>query len=439
MRRFPSMAWMLGTAAAALCGALTVTLADAGEPPPAAGLVRWSADERAVLASLSLKRLPPVPADPSNAVERQPAAIELGRRLFEDARLSRNGAVSCATCHDPAKQFQDGLPVSQGVGTGSRRAMPIVGAGHSPWLFWDGRKDSLWAQALGPLEDAVEHGTNRTRVAHLVATHLRRDYVEVFGPLPPLDGLPSDAGPKGSAAEQAAWAAIDTRRRQDVSRVFANVGKAIAAYEKSLQHEPTRLDAYIDAVRRNDAAARGLLRADETRGLRLFIGKAQCASCHNGPLFSDQQFHNTGVPPRDAARPDRGRAAATAEVRSDEFNCLGPFSDARPEQCQELRFMVSDDPALEGAFKTPGLRGVAGRPLYMHAGQLATLEQVVRHYIAAPRAVVGHSELTHRGAVAAPPKHAERAPIELSDAEIADLVSFLGTLDAERPSAVLGK
>jgi cytochrome c peroxidase len=276
-------------------------------------------------------------------------------------------------------------------------------------------------------------------VAHLVATNHRRDYIEVFGSLPPLDGLPVDAGPNGSAADQAAWAAIDMRRREELSRVFANVGKAIAAFEKSLQHEPTRLDDYIDAELRGDAAAGGLLRADEARGLRLFIGKAQCASCHNGPLLSDQQFHNTGVPPRDATRPDRGRAAATAKVRSDEFNCLGPFSDARPEQCQELRFMVRDDPALEGAFKTPGLRGVAGRPPYMHAGQFATLEQVVRHYIAAPHAAVGHSELTHRHAGAAPAKHAERAPIELSDAEIADLVSFLGTLNAERPSAPLRK
>ena len=434
-----SMAWMLGSAGAAVCAALTVTLASAGMPGSAAGAVRWSTEERAVLASLSLKRLPPVPRDPSNAVERQPVAVELGRRLFNDARLSRNGAVSCASWHDAARQFQDGLPVGRGVGTGSRRAMPIVGAGHSTWLFWDGRKDSLWAQALGPIEDAVEHGSNRTRVAQLVATHHRPSYEAIFGAPPRLDGLPADAGPQGSTVEQAAWAAMAPARREAVSRMFTNVGKAIAAYEKSLQHEPTRLDGYIDAVQRGDAAAGGLLRADETRGLRLFIGKAQCASCHNGPLFSDQQFHNTGVPPRDAARPDRGRAAATAKVRSDEFNCLGPFSDARPEQCQELRFMVSDDPALEGAFKTPGLRGVAGRPPYMHAGQFATLEQVVRHYIAAPHAAVGHSELTHRHAGATPPQHAERAPIELSDAEIADLVSFLGTLNAERSLAALGK
>lgn len=430
MRRWDSMVWVVGSTAAVLCAVLTVSLASASALEPAAGVVRWNSDEKAVLASLSLKRLPPVPVDPSNAVERQPAAIELGRRLFSDARLSRNGAVSCATCHDPARQFQDGLAVSQGVGTGSRRAMPIVGAGHSAWLFWDGRKDSLWAQALGPLEDGAEHATNRTRVAHLVAASHRRDYEALFGALPRLDGLPDDAGPKGSAAEQAAWAAIDARRREGLSRVFANVGKTIAAYEKSLQHGPTRLDGYIDAVLRGDTAAPGLLRADETRGLRLFIRKAQCVSCHNGPLFSDQQFHNTSVPPRDAARPDRGRAAATAKVRSDEFNCLGPFSDARPEQCQELRFMVSDDPALEGAFKTPGLRGVAGRPPFMHAGQLTTLDQVVRHYIKAPDAVLGHSELTHRHAGTGVERHAERAPIELSDAEVADLVSFLGSLSA---------
>ena len=98
--------------------------------------------------------------------------------------------------------------------------------------------------------------------------------------------------------------------------------------------------------------------------------------------------------------------------------------------------MVDDDPALIGAFKTPGLRGVAQRAPYMHAGQMATLEQVVRHYRAAPHAAVGHSELRHRHAGgAAVAKHDEREPIELTDAEVADLVSFLGTLGAEPASA----
>lgn len=431
MRRILTSVWLLASVLAA-SAALVVTLAHAAPRSPVSGADGWSKDELAVLASLSLKRLPPVPVDPSNAIERLPAAVELGGRLFGDARFSRNGAVSCASCHDPKKQFQDGLPVGRGVGTGSRRSMPIVGAGYSTWLFWDGRKDSLWAQALGPLEDAVEHGGNRTRYAHLLASNYRKEYETLFGAMPRLEGLPRDAGPHGDAVEKAAWAAMDTRQRDDVSRVFANMGKAIAAYEKSLQHEPSRLDRYVDAVVAGRPAGPGVLRTDELRGLRLFIGKGQCVTCHNGPLLTDQQFHNTGVPAREPARPDRGRADATAKVRSDEFNCLGPFSDALPKQCQELRFMVEDDPALIGAFKTPGLRGVAQRAPYMHAGQLATLEQVVRHYIAAPHAAVGHSELTHRHAGGGAARHEERAPIELTDAEAADLVSFLGTLSAER-------
>ena len=434
MRRLQSMAWFLGCAIAA-SAALVVTFANAAPRQPATGADRWSAEDRAVLASLSLKRLPAVPVDPSNAVERLPAAIDLGERLFNDARFSRNGAVSCASCHDAQKQFQDGLPVGQGVGTGSRRTMPIVGAGYSTWLFWDGRKDSVWSQALGPLEDAVEHGGNRTRYAHLVAENYRKEYEALFKAMPSLDGLPRDAGPNGSSTESLAWSALDARQREDVSRTFSNMGKAIAAYEKSLKHAPSRLDRFIDAALTGNPAAQGILGANEARGLRLFIGKAQCVSCHNGPLFTDQQFHNTGVPPRDPANPDLGRAGATAKMRGDEFNCLGPFSDAKPNQCQELRFMVSDVPALEGAFKTPGLRGVAQRPAYMHAGQFATLEQVVRHYVAAPHAVVGHSELTHRHASGTAATHIERAPIELTDAEVADLVSFLGTLSTDRQSA----
>lgn len=113
---------------------------------------------------------------------------------------------------------------------------------------------------------------------------------------------------------------MDARQREDVSRVFANMGKAIAAYEKSLQHEPSRLHRYIDAVVSGRPAAQESLRADEVRGLRLFIGKAQCVTCHNGPLFTDQQFHNTGVPPCDVARPIAGvptrrrRCAATSSI-----------------------------------------------------------------------------------------------------------------------------
>lgn len=382
--------------------------AHAGEP-----VDTWSKAERVVLGTLHIDQLPAPAADPSNAFERMPAAAALGKRWFFDVRLSSNGKVSCATCHLPERQFQDDKAVGQGVGTGARRTMPIANsAGHS-WLFWDGRKDSLWAQALGPLEDPNEHGGNRLAYAKVIAQHYRRDYEALFQTMPVLDSLPANAAPNGTPLERAAWTALSDTQRQDISRVFANIGKAIAAYESTLQHGAARLDHYIGATLRGDPAAPTLLTASEKRGLRLFIGKGECISCHGGALLSDQHFHNTGVVPHTPQQPEQGRAAALALVLGDQFNCLGPFSDAKPGQCQELQFIASNDPHMLGAFKTPSLRNVALRPPYMHAGQIATLGDVVRHYASAPRAAVGHNE---------------RKPMALSEQESADLVSFLGTL-----------
>jgi cytochrome c peroxidase len=374
---------------------------------------RWSEEELAVMASLQITQLAPPPADPSNRFEKLPATADLGKRLFFDRRFSRNQAVSCATCHDPGNQFQDGRPLAQGVGMTARRTMPVPGVGYSPWLFWDGRKDSLWAQALGPLEDPREHGGNRLHYAHLVQAHYRSEYEAIFGAMPDLAGLPEEAGPMGSASEKAAWEAMDEDARQSVSRVFANMGKAIAAYQKTLNYGPSRVDRYVDGVLNGDQEALRVLSPQEKNGLRIFIGKGQCVTCHNGPLLTDQHFHNTGVPPRDPVSADRGRAAAVAKVQQDEFNCVGRYSDAKPELCEELRFMVTDDARLEGAFKTPGLRNVALRPPYMYAGQIASLADVVRHYMLAPQAAVGHNE---------------RKPLRLSEPELQDLVDFLGSL-----------
>ncbi len=400
-----------------LAVALLATLPGAAQPLQP---VQWTADETAVLATMRLSQLPPTPHDASNAVDDMPAAAALGQRLFNDTRLSGNQQVSCATCHDPRKQFQDGLPMARGVGQGTRRAMPLAGAAYSPWLFWDGRKDSLWSQALGPLEDAVEHGGNRLRYAHVLQRHYRAEYAAVFGqPLPDFSQLPPDAGPNGTPTEQAAWNALNATQQQQVSRAFGNMGKAIAAYEKTIGPASTRFDDYVDALAHDRAsgAAQGeglsALSPQEINGLRIFIGKGQCNTCHNGPLLSDQHFHNTGVPSRDAAHPDQGRADAIAKVVHDEFNCLGPFSDAQPAQCQELRFIASHDSAMLGAFKTPSLRSVAQRAPYMHAGQFANLQDVVQHYRQAPAAGVGHTE---------------RAPLELSAQEASDLVAFLGSL-----------
>lgn len=127
-------------------------------------------------------------------------------------------------------------------------------------------------------------------------------------------------------------------------------------------------------------------------GLRLFIGKANCVNCHNGPLFTNNEFHNTGVPARPGLPADRGRFAGTEAVLRDEFNCRSRWSDSR-SRCAELEFLVSGDPVLERAFKVPSLRNVAERAPYMHAGQFRTLEEVIGHYNRAPRAPAGRSEL----------------------------------------------
>ncbi len=377
-----------------------------------AAVPEWSLEEQSLIASLSLSELGPLPPDPSNRVADDPRAVDFGRAIFFDTRFSADGTVSCASCHLPDHQFQDDLPLGRGTGTTARRTMPIAGMAYSPFLFWDGRKDSLWSQALGPMESAVEHGGDRTQFAHSIAETYRAPYEALFGALPDLDQLPRRAGPVPDPEVAATWEAMPELDQQAVSQVFANIGKSIAAFERTVQPAPTRFDAYVDAL--SSGAGAGILTNDEIAGLRLFIGKGECVTCHNGPLLSDTHFHNTGVAASPGATADIGRAAGVLLVRDDPFNCLGAFSDAAPEDCAELRFMTVGSPDQPGAFKTPSLRGVTMRAPYMHAGQIATINAVLRHYQAAPAAQIGHSELR---------------PLNLSDTEMNQIVAFLATLD----------
>ena len=171
MLRFATFA---GCAALALVAGATIGGTSSGG--------KWSADERTAIASLTLDMLEALPTDPSNRVADDTMAARFGRQLFFDANLSSNGQVSCATCHLPARDFQDNTPLAHGVGVTGRRTMPIAGTSHSPWLFWDGRTDSQWAQALGPLESGVEHGGDRTQYAqYIAASSYRRDYERLFG------------------------------------------------------------------------------------------------------------------------------------------------------------------------------------------------------------------------------------------------------------------
>ena len=380
---------------------------------------QWSATQLAELRAMSIATIDPLAPDPTNRVADDPRAAALGHRLFFDARFSSNGEVSCSTCHHPDRGFQDGKPLASGVGTTGRRAMPIAATARSPFLFWDGRKDSQWAQALGPLESPVEHGGTRLQYAHVVAREYRAEYESVFGPLPNLSEAPRVGGPNGDSAARAAWLARPDAERDAVTRIFTNVGKAIAAYERRIGYAPSRVDRYIDGLRGTGHAPDGVLTGDEVAGLKLFVGKANCTRCHNGPLLTNNEFHNTGVPARAGLPADNGRLAGSANVLRDEFNCRSRWSDATTKRCAELDFLVTGSPALERAFKVPSLRNVAERAPYMHAGQLTTLAEVLDHYNRAPAAPSGQTELE---------------PLHLKSRELGQLEAFLralsGGLDA---------
>jgi cytochrome c peroxidase len=380
---------------------------------------RWSDPLAATLQSLSLSSLPPLPPDPSNAYASDPRAAALGHALFFDPRFSANERVSCATCHQPGRAFSDGLPRAVGVGTARRSAMPLIGAAYNPWFNADGRADSLWAQALGPLEDINEHGGTRTQYAHLIAAHYREDYEAIFGPLPDLSGLPASAGPLPGEAGTA-WDSMSLEQQDAVTRVYVNMAKAIAAYQSRLLPGPSRFDAYAAAQQAGDyAQMRALFNRDEAAGLRLFIGKARCIECHNGPMLTNNDFQNVGSPFAPGIDLDTGRLDGVELVLASPFNCMGSYSDADPEQCLELKFARSGNDELEGAFRTPSLRNIALTAPYLHAGQFATLHEVIEHYNNPPRSAVGHNHLT---------------PLDLSDREMAQLEAFLRTLDS--PPAV---
>jgi cytochrome c peroxidase len=374
----------------------------------------FSDAEKATIASLSLASLPPLPPDPTNRVADVPAAQALGATLFFDHRLSRDGKVACDTCHKIDRQFQDDLARAVATGTNNRRTMPLAGVAWSQWFFWDGRRDSLWAQAITPLEDAVEHAGNRTAYARFMFENFHDRYERIFGPFPPLDGLPQSASPLGTPAEQAAWAAMTDQQRDAVNQVFANIGKLIASFERSLTFPETRFDRFAKALAAGKTPAPpDDLTSEERAGLKLFIGKADCVRCHNGPRFSDGRFHNTGVPPVAGLPEDLGRETGVTKVAADPFNCLGKFRDGADTACTAMHLMTGQGPELRRAYKTPSLRGVAERPPYMHAGQFATLAEVIDHDARAPEAASGHTELK---------------PLDLSESERKELIAFLKAL-----------
>jgi cytochrome c peroxidase len=373
----------------------------------------WSEAEMRAMEALWLGNLPPLPDDPSNAHDTDPRAAAWGRTVFHDVRFSANGQVSCATCHPKDKSFQDGLPRGRGVGIADRRTMPLIAVAYNDWFFWDGRKDSAWSQALAPIENPVEHGISRSVTYKLVRDHYREKYEALFGPFPPIEAeLPDLARPTDEKTKaNELWMSLDQPVRDTVNQVFANTGKAVAAFVRTILPGPSRFDRYVAALRDgDDAKAAELFNAAEARGLRLFIGEAGCTNCHTGPRLTNDAFHDTGVNELPGSEYDRGRAGGIPQVLHDPFNCLGDYSDAGKGDCLEVRFMDKDTSKYTQAFKTPSLRNVSVRPPYMHAGQLETIAEVLEFYRDEAET---NPELDHA---------------DLSDRDLADLEAFLATL-----------
>ena len=368
----------------------------AGALPAQAPEVLSAEERRAVLAH------GPWPAswnrDPSNRVSGRARAAALGEKLFFDPRLSGSGGVLCATCHVPFRAWQDGRPRAVGLEEGERNTPGLLDVRLNRWFGWDGAQDSLWAQSLRPILDAKEMNGSVRRTADLLRddAELRCRYTRAFGRPPPKED----------------------------ARLFADAGKALAAFQETLVSGRTPFDDFRDAVARDDAAGMAAYPPAALRGLKIFVGRGNCSACHAGPAFTNGEFHDTGVPFFVAGGGvDAGRHRGIARLRENSFNLLGPHSDDRTGQAAVKTRHVRAEHRNFGEFKTPSLRNVALTAPYMHNGSLPTLEAVVKHYseLSADRLHQDGEALLLR-------------PLRLTADASADLVAFLESLTEKAPA-----
>jgi cytochrome c peroxidase len=402
------------TGAALLLGLLCTAQAPAEDVP-------FTDEERAIL--LELSPLPAPPPDPTNAVYESAAAARLGQALFFDSRLSADGTISCATCHVPEKSWTDGKRLAAGFLGLSRHTMTLWNVAYNRWFFWDGRKDTLWSQALAPFEDEREQGSSRVAVVRVLAgdAALSRAYAEVFGPLPDTSRFPPDGRPVPESPEHPhaqAWASMSPADQAAATLAFVNAGKAIAAFERRIVSRAAPFDRFVEGLRTGDGAKLAALDPSARRGARLFVGKARCVLCHDGPNFTDLEFHDNRVPVGEEGG-DPGRKLGIRRLRKDPFSSRGPFADDGGAAGRIKVGLLLDDSHGGKLFKTPTLRNVARTAPYMHEGQFATLAEVVRFYS------------TLEGA--SPPNENERIvqPLALTAEEERELVAFLEGLTDE--------
>ena len=419
-------------------------------------------DELHQMQILSPAVLPAPPADLNNRSADDPAAARLGQKLFYDVRFSgklwegdndgspetlgkkgQSQRVSCAGCHLPHSGFSDsrspGKQISLGASWGVRRAPSLLDVGQARLLMWDGSRDSLQSQAFGPLESPVEMNSSRLFMAHQAYDLYKNEYEAIFGPMPNLqdfsrfpaltadqtgcqsttvDAKPTCVGTlHGMPGDHAEYDGMFLANQDSVTQVVMNLGKSIGAFERKLNCGPGRFDRFA----RGEQAA---LTESEVRGLKTFLGKGKCITCHSGPYFSDQEFHNVGLMATTVATVfldanDRGAALGIATSLQDPLNVKGRYSDG-----DDGRLPHSVLPAMEGAFRTPTLRCSSQRPSFMHTGQMSTLAEVVSFFSQGgnPYGYPGKNELL---------------PLGLSSSEQADLVNFLKTLDGSGASESL--
>lgn len=336
----------------------------------------------------------PVPwtPDPSNRVSGTPAAIALGRMLFFEPRLSGTGTAACSSCHAPERHFSDGRPRGLGFVELDRNTPGLLNVRLNRWFGWDGAADNLWAQSLRPILDKREMAASTSHVGTLM---------------------------RGDAVLASAYEVAFGERPAQDDTVAVNVGKALAAFQETLVSGRTPFDEFRDALARGDAAAAGRYPIEAQRGLRIFLGRGNCAACHFGPNFTNGEFGDIGMPFFAApGRVDSGRYDGIRNLRASRVNLLGRYNDDPVRAPGTGTRHVSLQHRNWGEFRVPSLRNLVHTGPYMHAGQLASLGEVVRHY----------SELNEERLHA----DGERIlrPLRLSPDEANDLLRFLETLSA---------
>ena len=388
--------------AALFCAAWGVAAAQTASAEHRAqqGLLDFTAAERARIASHG-PWPPRKQRDLSNRAEGRLSAVAWGRQLFVDRRLSGDGHVSCASCHDPSKAFQDGRAVAQARAhgpAGQRNTPSLLNSQGARWLGWDGAHDSLWAASRAPLLASDEMGHSVASLAQRVRAEdsLGRGYRSAFGqPVPASD-----------------------------EQLLVDMAKALAAYQATLRTPRTPFDAFRDAMVRGDFRAAATFPLSAQRGLRLFIGHGRCSVCHAGPAFTNGEFADIGIPFFVAGGVDPGRHAGLLKLQGSPWSRLGLYNDAAKADPQAVTTRhVVIEPRHFGEFRVPGLRNLSQTAPYMHNGSLPTLEAVVQHY----------SQLDENRLHADGERILRR--LDLSPDEAADLAAFLRSLGRQEPLA----